>query len=538
MAIEVKPISATIDSNLGNLADALDLVLVERDTASPLTPIAEAWRALDVGDLIQVRLGLNGVGYDDYGIFRVDEAALEPSESQTRQRVHARDKAALLIDERGPEFFGFRPYGRGAEPAEASYPDAMHIAGEIAARVDLGLIWEAPNYHLKGFALNGDESATSALGRLLEPLQQTKRYRADVWVDGEHLVVRRRGRGANAGTIDCSLGQATVSRARQPRVGDIDVYGETYTYLTVYDSTRKDLTSGIPEEGGDPKAEVTIEEQSPTHRKTKTWTEVDGVKSQVSETTEDLTYRDVTDEDGRWLGRLLSKSVIEEETNLEAEYPKRVITTTAYGYDDKWRLVLKDEEKWQRANTGDPSIFVSHTITSYQQITPTDVRTATQKVSKDGKAFSTDYQQAPGSLQSSIHQQQSLAETQWQTNPDGTQPEKAKGREYTTQYHGHRDGAGRLPRVYRNENLRPWLIDICQQIADDLAAESGKWLYVVQLQWPRPFSYRKGQKVTLTNVPGGCPDLIDAVIVGLHTTFDREQAVWMHDVQFEAWRDT
>jgi hypothetical protein len=92
-----------------------------------------------------------------------------------------------------------------------------------------------------------------------------------------------------------------------------------------------------------------------------------------------------------------------------------------------------------------------------------------------------------------------------------------------------------MPRVYRNENLVGSAI--CQQIADDLAAESGKWLYTLSLFWPRPFSYRKGQKVTLTNLPGGCPDLTDAIIVGVRTHYDEGEAVWAHDVEFECWRD-
>jgi hypothetical protein len=289
---------------------------------------------------------------------------------------------------------------------------------------------------------------------------------------------------------------------------------------------------------------VRIEEQSPTHRKTTTWSEIDGVQRQVSETVEDLSYEDVTDGD-RWLGRVLRKSVLEEATNLEAEYPKRVVSTTRYGYDEQWRLVLRDEEKWQRdQDTGDPSIFLSHLITSYEQLTPTDVRTCTKKLASDGQVLSSDYQQAPGTLQSSLHQQQSLAESQWQTNEDGTQPDERKGIEYTRQWHASSDGGGTLPRVYRNENLRgvTYLLGetfaIGQQIATDLADESGEWLYTVKLSWPRPFSYRKGQTVTLTNLPGDCPDLTDSIITRLHTTFDVEAAVWRHEVECEAWRES
>ncbi len=536
--IEVHPISAIIDSDLDSLADSLELALVERDSATPLTPTAQAWRALDQGDLIRVRLGLADLGYDNYGVFRVDECALDGDERSWRQRIHARDKAALLCDEKGAEFYGFRSYG-GSQATEASNPTALHVASEIAARAGLTLEWDAPNYELRDFIFGADESASQAIGRLLEPLRQSRRYRADAWVEGEAgmLVVRRRGSGANAGAIDCSLGRATVIRARQPQVGDINVYGATYTYLTVYESQEKVLSTGTSEGGGEPKTSIRIVEESPTHRKTETGTVVGSVFTIVSRTIENHTYEDVT-VGGRWLGRILRKTTVEEETNLSSAYPKRIITTTLHGYDNQWRLVLRDEEKRQRdQETGEPSIFVEHVITSYEQITPTDIRSKTVKVNAAGEQIGkADYQQSPGTLQSALHQNPSLADAQWQTNPDGTQPEQVKGQEYTAVYHGQADGGGTLPREYRNENLIG--DNICSQIANDLAAESGKWLYTVRLIWPRPFSYRKGERVTLTNLPGDCPDLTDAIITRLHTTFDVEAAAWAHEVEIEAWRES
>lgn len=550
--IEVHPISANIDSDLGSLADALDLVLVERDSTAPLTPTAQSWRTLDRGDLIRVRLGLADLGYDDYGTFRVDDCSIDASERQVRQHVHARDQAALLIEEQGEETFGYRSYG--AQATEATNPSAIHVATDLAARVNLRLIWDASNYGLKQFVVNADESVSAAIARLLEPLQQSRRYRADAWVDGENLVVRRRGNGASAGTIDCSQGMTTVSRARQPQVGDIDVYGATYTYLTVYSSAEKVLSTGTTQDGGEPTASMRIVEQSPNHRVTETSTKpeapnVSSIWQAVSRTTEDLTYEDVN-EGGAWQGRILRKTRIEEQTNLRSEQPTRKITTTTLGYDDQWRLVLRDEQTWQRdpTNGDEPSIFVAHTITSYDQISPTNVRATTQKVGKpdsegQAKVLSTDRQDAPGTLQSALQVNPALApEGQWQTNPDGSQPEQVKGQEYTSQYHAQADGLGTFPKVYRNENLLGSrtafpVFTIGQQIADDLAAESGKWLYSVSLRWPRPFAYRKGQKVTLTDLPGGCPDLDDALIVALRTRFDVEAAEWMHEVQVECWRD-
>ncbi len=62
-------------------------------------------------------------------------------------------------------------------------------------RVGLGLVWDAPDYPLKEFTVRPDESVSSALNRLLGPLQVTRRYRTDAWVDSDNLVVRRRGNG-------------------------------------------------------------------------------------------------------------------------------------------------------------------------------------------------------------------------------------------------------------------------------------------------------------------------------------------------------
>jgi len=120
--------------------------------------------------------------------------------------------------------------------------------------------------------------------------------------------------------------------------------------------------------------------------------------------------------------------------------------------------------------------------------------------------------------------------------PDGSTPDNLKKTEYTTQYQGSANGGGSMPRICRNENLVGGTI--CQQIANDLASESGKWLYTISLFWPRPFSYRKGQKVTLTNLPGECPDLADAIITGIRTHYDEGEGVWSHDVEFECWRDS
>ena len=542
MAITVKPTTCEIDSRLGNLADSLDLSLVEEDSVALASPVAQAWRTLNQGDLIRVRLGLNGSGLLDYGLFRVDECALEATESSWRARIHGRDKAALLIEERAQEGYGFGIWPDD-EPKEYTYPSARSLAKSIAARVGLGLIWDAPNYTLTSFTLQPEESASQAVSRLLEPLRASQRYYTDAWVDGENLVVRRRGNGQNVGTIDCSLGQVrNIRRARQPAVGEVKVYGATYVYLMTYEHPTKQSEAGSDETGeGEPQASVRITEDSPTHRVVETGiVQANGEFVTITRETEDLTYQDVTDAEGNWLGRVLLKSEVLEERDLHKATPKRSRKEASFGYDDQWRLMLRDERTEDYQSDGSVK-KAGHVVTRFEQVTPTDVRTVTTefKIAADGtetvkKGFPK-WEQSPGVLQSSVRQTPD-PEGKWDEKPDGSTPDNLKKTEYTTQYQGSADGGGSMPRVYRNENLVGSAI--CQQIANDLAAESGKWLYAVSLFWPRPFSYRKGQKVTLTNLPGGCPDLADAIIVGVRTHFDEGEGVWAHDVEFECWRDS
>jgi hypothetical protein len=542
MAITIKPTTCEIDSRLGNLADSLDLSLVEEDSVAPASPVAQAWRTLDQGDLIRVRLGLNGSGLLDYGLFRVDECALEATESSWRARIHGRDKAALLIEERAQEGYGFGTWPDD-EPKEFAYPSARSLAKTIAQLVGLWLIWDALNYTLTSFTLQPEESASQAIGRLLEPLRASQRYYADAWVDGENLVVRRRGNGPNAGTIDCSPGQVrSIRRSRQPAVGQVKVYGATYVYLTTYEHQTKQTEAGSGETGeGEPQASVRIVEDSPTHRVVETGiVQGNGDFVTITRETDDLTYQDVTDAEGNWLGRVLLESRVLEERDLHTDKPKRSRKKISFGYDDQWRLTLRDERTSEYQDDGALK-KTSHVVTRFEQVTPTDVRTVTTelKVASDGtetvkKGFPK-WEQSPGVLQSSVRQAPD-PEGKWDEKPDGSAPDNLKKTEYTAQYQGSADGGGSMPRVYRNENLVG--SSICQTIANDLAAESGKWLYTVSLFWPRPFSYRKGQKVTLTNLPGDCPDLADAIITGIRTHYDEGEAVWAHDVEFECWRDS
>ena len=542
MAIIVRPTTCEIDSRLGNLADSLDLSLVEENSAVPASPVAQAWRTLSQGDLIRVRLGLNGSGLLDYGLFRVDECALEATESAWRTRIHGRDKAALLVEERAQERYGFGTWPDD-EPKDYTYPSARSLAKSIAARVGLGLIWDAPNYTLTSFTLQPEESASQAVSRLLEPLRASQRYYTDACVDGENLVVRRRGNGPNAGAVDCSLGQVrSIRRARQPAVKQVKVYGATYVYLTTYEHPTKQSKAGSGDTGeGEPQASVRIVEDSPTHRVVETGiVQGNGEFVVITRETEDLTYQDVTDAEGSWLGRVLLESRVLEERDLHTDKPKRSRKKISFGCDDQWRLVLRDERTSEYQDDGTLK-KTSHVVTRFEQVTPTDIQTVTTefKVAADGtetveRGFPK-WEQQPGVLQSSVRQAPDL-DGKWDEKPDRSAPDNLKKTEYTTQYQGSANGGGSMPRVCRNENLVG--STICQQIANDLAAESGKWLYTVSLFWPRPFSYRKGQKVALTSPPGGCPDLTDAIIVSVRTHYDEGEGVWAHDVEFECSRDS
>jgi hypothetical protein len=538
VAIEIKPTTCSIDSSLESLADGLDLTLVEEDAAARLSPTAQAWRTLTEGDQIRVRLGLEGVGSDDYGVFRVDECALEASEDRWLTRVHGRDSAALLIEDRAAE-----EYSHGAwdedKPDDKTHPSARSIAQKLAARASLKLVWDAPNYTLTKFSLRPDETVAAALGRLLEPLRVSTRYRADAWVYDGNLIVRRRGNGPNLGSIDCRQGQVRrITRSRRPQVGAITVRGATYSWFEPAPPEAETKKAGTGE--GEPQASVRTTEETPTHRVVETGiVQANGEFVVITRETEDLTYQDVTDAEGNWLGRVLLKSEALEEKDLHTSSSTRSRKVTSFGYDSQWRMVLRDErtEEYQADGTLKP---VAHVLTRYEQATPTDVRTVTTEFEIAADKTETvkegfpKWEQQPGHLQS-VLQTAPDPDRAWEPKPDKGKPDDQKKVEKTRQYEAAANGGGAIPQVYENSLLASSAI--CSQIANDLAAESGKWVYVVELLWPRPFPYRKGDKVTLANLPGGCPDLANAIITAVRTTFDEEGARWEHEISLECWRD-
>ena len=530
--------ACTIESSLEALADGFDLTLVESDPSLPLIPKAQLWRSLDEGDLVQVRLGLAGVGFDDYGVFRIDGAAARISEREIITALHGRDKAALLIEERGRDIGGFRlgPYSE-QDTTQATRAYASTIASRLAALVGLSLIWDAQSYALKEFTIRPDESMSSALGRLLGPLQMSRRYRTDAWVDGDNLVVRRRGNGPILGAIDCRQGLVrSISRERQPTVGEVDVWGGTEVVRTTY------MPDDQGEEQGqdDRESAVEIEDDGSGHRVVKTYLQKpDGAWVQVQEEVEDQTFREVWDGD-RWIGRVLMESRTTLTTNMHLSTKKTERRTAKLSYDPDWRLIRREENK--RVYDDDTHEFElkEKSLIRFEQITPTDVRNTTiewKVVAGEPKiktGFPTRIEQ-PGTLQAAL-QMTSLPDHSWKQEEDGSQPTRLRAVEETRQYHGTAIGTvGGIPREHSDANLMS--DGICELIAEDIASESGKWLYQLELFWPRPFPYRKGDRVTLSNLPAEMPDIV-AIITRLRTQFDVTEAAWVHEVSLEAWADS
>ncbi len=528
----------SIESSLDALADAFDLTLVESDPNDPLTPKAQAWRSLDEGDLIQVSLGLAGLGMNDYGTFRIDGAAVRVSERQIVTELHGRDKAALLIEERGRDFgtARFAAYPE-QDQTQSTRPWSSSIARQLANGVGLGLVWEAPSYPLKEFTVRPDESVSTALNRLLGPLQVSRRYRTDAWVDGDNLVVRRRGNGPVVGILDCRRGLVrSISRERQPTVGEVTVLGGTEVIRTTY----------VPEDQRDEKgpedreSAVEIEDDGSGHRVVRTYLQKpDGAWVQTQEEVEDQDFQEVWDGD-KWIGRVLMESETTLTTDMHLSTRKTERRTTKLSYDGEWRLIRREESKEQYDSSTNEFKLKEKSLVSFEQITATDVRTTTTEWKvvdgelKVKKGYPTRVEQ-PGTLQSALHVTPSPDHSR-DENEDGTQPAHWRAVEETKQYEGRATGtAGGIPREHSDANLMS--DGACQQIAEDMASESGQWLYQFELFWPRPFPYRKGDRLTLTNLPAEMPDMT-AIITRVRTQFSVSQAAWTHDISLEAWADS
>jgi hypothetical protein len=533
-------IECSIESSLDALADGFDLTLVESDPSDPLTPKAQAWRLLGEGDLVQLRLGLAGLGFDDYGVFRIDSTAVRVSERQILTELHGRDQAALLIEEyvgdSGGAQFAYGAYPE-QDPIQLTRPNCSNIACLLADRVGLGLVWDAPDYPLKEFAVRSDESVSGALNRLLGPLQVSRQCRTDAWVDGDNLIVRRRGNGPVIGALDCGQGLIrSITRERQPAVGEVIVLGGTEVIRTTY----------LPEDHGQEKgsdkreSQVEIEDDGSGHRVVRTYLQrPNGIWVQTQEEVEDQDFQEVWDGD-RWIGRVLLESRTTITTNMHLSTRKTERRITHLSYDGEYRLIRREESKRVYNSESHEFELKEKSLVRFEQITPTDVRTTSTEWKVVGgelkvkSGYPTRVEQ-PGTLQSALHVSSS-PDHAWDQKEDGSQPQRYRAVEQTRQYQGSAMGIpDGIPREHSDANLMS--DGACQQIAEDMACESGQWLYQFELFWPRPFPYRKGDCVTLTDLPADMDDVV-AIITGVRTRFSVAEAAWTHDISLEAWAES
>jgi hypothetical protein len=377
----------------------------------------------------------------------------------------------------------------------------------------------------------------SALNRLLGPLQVSRRYRADAWVDGDNLVVRRRGNGPVVGALDCRRGLIrSISRERPPAVGEVTVLGGTEVIRTTY------VPEDHDEERGSDKRESAVEigDDGSGHRVVRTYLQKpNGTWVQTQEEVEDQDFQEVWDGD-RWIGRVLMESETTITTDMHLSTRKTERRTTRLSYDGDWRLIRREESKRLYNSDSHEFELKEKSLVRFEQITPTDVRTTTTewKVAAGELKVKKDYPtrvEQPGTLQSALHIGSS-SDHAWDEKEDGQQPPQTRKVEETKQYEGHSTGTpGGIPREHSDGNLMS--DSACHQIAEDMASESGKWLYQFELFWPRPLSYRKGDRVTLTHLPAEMPDMV-AIITRVRTQFSVAQAAWTHDISLEAWADS
>ncbi|MFB3883257.1 MAG: DNRLRE domain-containing protein [Armatimonadota bacterium] len=564
LVLEKQIIACEIDANLDDLSDDLTLRYVEYDPERPLTPQAQSWYHVDEGDFVQVRLGLAGLGVEDYGTFQVVRSGTRRTQGMATIEIRGRDESYALIESRGRASYGFGAYasatlGAGAwsgpggwdddasdptptNPYETeSHPYAASIAAALCGRVGLGLVWEAPNYRISGFTISATETASQVISRLLEPLQVTRRYRTDMWVRNGQLIVRQRYYLPAVGSLDCRLGAITgQDREFQRRCGAISVYGGTYvrSWQQVWSDNRRETKDSSDQ----PSAEVATHSDDPGYQMTETSLRQDD-GAWVTKTREETysEYQDVCGEEGNWIGRVLTRQDVYSYTNLDSENPSGRRKELNLGYDEAWRVVLQEEIHSAQVIDNGRAIWrrQKHTLTRYEQFTPTQTRTVVEEyqVLTDGtERMANGYPKAEvrtGVLQSAVSVAPA-ADRDYKQDDDGQGAEQIHFVPVTDRYEASAFGGGSVEREYSNASLMSQ--GICSNIASCLAAESGKWLHTLSLDWPRPFPYRKGDRVILTHLPDEQPDL-DAIIVGLRTEFNREESRWVHSIRLEAWTD-
>jgi hypothetical protein len=558
--VAYRPISATIESDLEQLADRARVEIVEHETATLLVSAPALWRTLDSGSEIEIAMGLIGIGSDDYGLFRVDEAELVRGDNSERTQITARDMASLLLEGRSTQDYRYGLYGES--PSEPSFPSAQSVVESICGLAGLDLIWDADDVGYSQFAISAGETLADALARALSPMRISRRYRVDSWVTGNTLVVRTRGRGKNKGALDCLLGKTSrLKRTQATQWGTIDVYGASYTNYTAYETEDETTAVATTETAEGAPASVEIVDAGNGIRTVKTyitqeprWDYGSGFTPGsvlASTETETITYRDVhegetpggtnpllpTSYRGAWLGRVPIKAVTVIEANLHQPASKTVTRkTVTYGYDTDWKLILEDERTLEYQPDGSSKGGV-HSVVRTEQATPTTIKVTTweYKVATDGsekaqKGFPKRVMQ-PGVMTSAIKEKGDPNGTWQPSQVPQTAPSATKKRETTGQYHAEGSGPGAIPFSASDSN---WQNNACSLIAEQIEAEAGAWRYELQIDWPRPFPYRKGDIVTLSNIPGGL-STATAVVISVNSRYGTDR--WSHDVRLEWWED-
>jgi|GEM_PF-5075556 len=542
MAIELKPTKCEIDSTLESLADNFDLELVERNTAAPATPVAQAWRTLAKGSAVTIRLGLRDQDLLDYGAFLVDKADFAGETDQWRSHVVGRDHASRLADTQVKPLI---PPGRvtnrsgwnsthtkivqrieewvyGIAPDTGLGPSASSLVRMVAEACGIALRWEADDYQVQELTINDGDTASAVIETLLEPLRFSRLYGTCAFMEGDTLVVRRRDRAPVVGMVDCSLGvMGKIEREEQPEWAQVIVRGATHQ---VPGSAVPTISASSEETIGDQSQwDFDFEPwdyQESRQRETST---PDGGTVSENET---ISYTTLVTEEGA-VGVVPSQSESIETRGAGSDDAHTAHKTTRYQYDSKGCLVRKEEL------TEEDGRKVKMVVTTYEQVTPNEVRTTTTEWGYDwqGEPYvKKGYprsEQEPGTLQSDVKAKQKKSKRwriEWDTQEEGG---------YSATYQGVVDCAGGAGlRIEQNDLVVG--DEKCQELAQQLANECGLVLYVAQLKWARPFRYRRGQVVALTNVPG-IADVPNALITAVQTTFDEDAAEWTHDVTLEWW---
>jgi len=546
MAVEVRPTTLNVESSLDEFADIFSMSLVEQDTGAKTTPTAEKWEDINKGDELVVKFGLDGGELLDFGTFIVDQAGVRGSPSGLVQRLRGRDEAGLLVDGRGAQYWG--PSSGGNQGTFTwENPKASTIAGALAVLVGLELSWNGPDWQVREFTLAPHETLSEALDRLLQPVQAIRRYAMDAWVRDGVLSVRQRGAGEVRATVDVRTCESwSVDREYVPPIGDVTCNGAKYRVPTglALDSSRAWSTedgeeSDVSEEwlGDEDGMTVTTER--------KIWTKEggeDGVRILASIQTAVREYRQVTPGTGT-AGKLLVKVTTRTQTNLNktADQRHESVVEQKFGYQatgNEWFRTMEQTITSRRKAGESDLIPKTKKIVVESQVTPSEIERTTVnfKIAADGGetipgGSPPEVEQEPGTLQSVLRVEQAPSdEDDWGFDVAGL-TEVFRYQFEDEEYSGTATGdvAEEAQIIGLGEVGTD---DFCETIAGLIVAEHDVWRYDIGLRFANEVRYQKGDKLTLTNIPGFTGSLA-AVITDV--TVDLDETRYSFDMRLQGW---